>query len=72
MRGNPRQNPSGKIRDFATSRVVEKSVNSVFALGRKAPFTTLLLLSPPNPPDGWASAGPRLGEAFVGAYFSLP
>ena len=39
------------------SRVVEKSVNFVFAFGRKAPFTFFLLLSPPNPPDGWASAG---------------
>ena len=36
--------------------VVEKSVNFVFAFGRKAPFTSLLLLSPPNPLC-WALAG---------------
>ena len=42
--------------------VVAKSVNSVSAFGRKAPFTSLLLLSPPNPLR-WALAGPQLGCA---------
>ena len=29
----------------------------------KSSVTALLLLSPPNPPDGWASAGTPMGEA---------
>ena len=51
-------NPSGKIGDFATSHVVEKSVNSVSAFWAKSSVHSLLpegnplgglLLSPPNP-----------------------
>ena len=47
---------SNQCPEQSPSRVVEKSVNSVSAFGRKAPFTPFLLLSPPNPLR-WASAG---------------
>ena len=52
------RNPSGKIGDFAASRVVEKSVNFVSTFGAKSSVHSLLpegnplggrLLSPPNP-----------------------
>ena len=56
-----RENPSGKIGDFATSRVVDGSVSLVFAQKAESSVTAHLLLSPPNPPYRLGFGGDPIG-----------
>ena len=65
-------NPSGKIGDFATSRVVDGFVSLVSAERRKARSLRISSFPHRTLRTGWASVGTPMGEAFGRKLFSPP